>query len=224
MALKKPFFLPRQVAFDTAVVSPGAKLYFYQTGTTTDQSVYQTAAHDASAHAQPVVADASGEFAPIYLDPEASFDYRARLTDSDDVVIWTVDSIPRYSENFESGNYTVTYGGFSSDPAGSTANWYRQGNIVNLVLPAGAGTSNSTLFTMSGMPTEIRPTTQQYAHFPYAQDNSTHLTGGASATIATTGVISFAPADAAYSTTGWTTSNSKGILAYASCFYRLRDT
>lgn len=224
MALKKPFFMPRLVAFDTGVVSPGAKLYFYQTGTTTDQSVYQTAAHDASAHAQPVVADASGEFAPIYLDPEAGFDYTVTLKDSDDVEIWTVNAIPRYTENFETGNYTGSWAGFSADPSNVGATWYRQGNIVNLILPIGTGTSNATTMSFSGMDSEIRPTTQQYVYFPYAEDNSAHLVSGAVGVINTSGTVSFAPGDAAFDTSGWTSSGTKGILGFGSCFYRLRDT
>ena len=59
----------------------GAKWYFYQTGTTTPQSVYTTAALDTT-HANPVVADAAGKFANIYFD--SSLEYRGVLKTSDD--------------------------------------------------------------------------------------------------------------------------------------------
>ncbi len=58
---------------------PGAKLYFRQSGTSTPQNVYTDAALQV-AHQNPVVADAEGVFAPIYLDPSLS-DYRYILTD-----------------------------------------------------------------------------------------------------------------------------------------------
>ncbi len=69
----------------------GAKWYFYQTGTTTPQSVYTTAALDTT-HANPVVADAAGKFANIYFD--ASLSYRGVLKSSDDATtIYDIDPI-----------------------------------------------------------------------------------------------------------------------------------
>lgn len=53
-------------------LASGDKLYFYTTGTLTPASVYTTS--DLSvAHANPVVADATGAFAPIYLDPAVTY-------------------------------------------------------------------------------------------------------------------------------------------------------
>lgn len=80
------FYLPKVVSL------PGSKLYFYQTGTTTPQSVY-TDADLQVAHSNPVVADASGVFAPIYLDPTLP-DYRVSHYTSADVLIYTADDIP----------------------------------------------------------------------------------------------------------------------------------
>lgn len=69
----------------------GAKWYFYQTGTTTPQSVYTTAALS-TPHANPVVADAAGKFANIYFD--ASLTYRGVLKSSDDATtIYDIDPI-----------------------------------------------------------------------------------------------------------------------------------
>lgn len=61
-------------------VLSGAKWYFYATGTTTPQSVYTTSDLDVP-HANPVVADSGGKFAPIYLD--GSLTYRGVLKSSD---------------------------------------------------------------------------------------------------------------------------------------------
>lgn len=62
---------------------PGAKLTFTQTGTSTPQNVYQDLALTVP-HANPVVANGAGVFAPIYLDPSLP-SYRVLLTDSSNV-------------------------------------------------------------------------------------------------------------------------------------------
>jgi hypothetical protein len=58
------------------LILSGAKWYFYVSGTTTPASVYTTSGLTV-AHANPVVANSGGSFAPIYLDPAVS--YRAVL-------------------------------------------------------------------------------------------------------------------------------------------------
>jgi len=68
----------------------GAKLYFYQSGTTTAISVYQDAAK-ATPHASPVVADTTGTFAEIFIDTDP---YKYLLTTSAGVNIETVDAVP----------------------------------------------------------------------------------------------------------------------------------
>lgn len=87
------FNLPKAVPLSTAGdLIPGAKLYFYQTGTTTPQNVY-TDIGLSVAHSSPVEADASGVFAPIYLDHTLP-NYRVKLTDSAGTQIWQLDDIP----------------------------------------------------------------------------------------------------------------------------------
>src|SRR5690242_2643779 len=66
----------------------GAKWYFYTTGTTTPAAVYTTSALT-TPHANPVVADSSGMFADIYLDPSVT--YRAILKTSSGTVIKDTD-------------------------------------------------------------------------------------------------------------------------------------
>lgn len=69
----------------------GAKWFFYQTGTTTPQSVYTTSALSV-AHASPVVADAGGKFAPIYFN--AALAYRGVLKTADEATtIYDIDPI-----------------------------------------------------------------------------------------------------------------------------------
>ena len=80
------FYLPRAQSL------PGAKLTFTISGTTTPQNTYQDV-DLTTPHANPVVADASGYFAPIYLDPSLP-NYRMKLTTSADVLIVQYDDIP----------------------------------------------------------------------------------------------------------------------------------
>lgn len=66
----------------------GAGWHFYLTGTTTPAAVYTTAART-TAHSNPVVADAGGKFASIYLDPAVG--YRAVLKTSGGSTVYDID-------------------------------------------------------------------------------------------------------------------------------------
>jgi len=86
------FQFPKSIAWDAGSVEGGAKLTFTATGTTTAQNTFTDLALTV-AHANPVVADSEGVFAPIYLDPTLP-DYRLKYTDSADVLIYQVDDVP----------------------------------------------------------------------------------------------------------------------------------
>jgi hypothetical protein len=74
-------------------VRANAKLYFYQTGTTTLQNTYADAALSA-VNTNPVVADSNGLFPAIYLDdPPTVVAYKGVLKTSADVTVWTADPI-----------------------------------------------------------------------------------------------------------------------------------
>lgn len=64
----------------------GAKLYFYAVGTTTELSIFSTEA--GTPLAQPVVADASGIFQPVFLNEKR---YKTLLTTSAGVTVQTVE-------------------------------------------------------------------------------------------------------------------------------------
>lgn len=85
------FTLPQAVRIDsTGAPYAGAKIHFYLTGTTTDTNTYTDSART-TPHANPVVAGADGQFAPIYLAPTIT--YRAYIVQSDDTLIKDVDPI-----------------------------------------------------------------------------------------------------------------------------------
>ena len=67
----------------------GAKLYFYEAGTTTPADTYSDGALT-SVNANPVIADGNGRFGAIYLQ---AIDYKAILKDASDVTIWTRDPV-----------------------------------------------------------------------------------------------------------------------------------
>lgn len=93
------FVFPNQIAFLGSVVVPGAKLTFTATGTTTPQNTY-TDIGLTVASSNPVVADANGVFAPIYLDPSLPA-YRVKLTTSADVLVKQVDNVPSGESTFQ---------------------------------------------------------------------------------------------------------------------------
>ena len=81
-----PWYVPVSGAGTTY---PGAKLYFYETGTTTPKDTFSDPDLDPShLHANPVVADADGQFPPIYLE---AGEYKAVLKTSADATLDTVD-------------------------------------------------------------------------------------------------------------------------------------
>lgn len=109
---------------------PGAKLYFYESGSSTPKAVYQDK-FGITPHTNPVVADSSGSFAPIFLDGL----YRVTLTDSSDVVQagYPVDNIGNDSDNAVFGPWSETYSYAINDIVyGSDNNWYKSITASNL--------------------------------------------------------------------------------------------
>lgn len=83
------FQLPPQHPLSAAGrVLPGAKAYFYLTGTSTPADTYEDFDLETE-HENPVEADAGGRFPAIYLDPEVT--YKVTITDANDVLLYTID-------------------------------------------------------------------------------------------------------------------------------------
>jgi hypothetical protein len=74
------------------------------------------------------------------------------------------------------GTFTMGVTGFTTSPTG-TASYTRIGDKVALVIPAISGTSNSTGFTLTGIPAAIRPTTATMVGGLYYVDNGTTCYG-----------------------------------------------
>lgn len=87
------FTLPRQVPLSSGGgLLAGAKLYFSATGSSTAQNTYSDIGLTV-ANANPVIADGSGVFGKIYLDPTLP-SYRVILKTSADVTLATDDDVP----------------------------------------------------------------------------------------------------------------------------------
>lgn len=89
----------------------GAKLYFYETGTTTPLATYSDEALT-SANANPVVADSYGWFGEIYLKTDQA--YRVKLTTSAGVTQWTLDGI--YAAQLTSSAFQTRIKQIASNP------------------------------------------------------------------------------------------------------------
>jgi hypothetical protein len=91
------FVLPRQVALDDdANPLSGALAYFYQTGTTTLQAVYSDRACT-TPHSNPLEADTAGRFPKAYYNPNASANYRVRITTASGTQLYQEDDIDRFT-------------------------------------------------------------------------------------------------------------------------------
>lgn len=89
--------LARQSPLNGGTTVAGAQLFVYDAGGTTKRAIYTTSAL-AVQHSNPVVADANGRLAAIWLDP-AGGSYKLVLATSGDTdppasPIWTDDNIP----------------------------------------------------------------------------------------------------------------------------------
>ena len=108
------FFIPGAFAIDgSGVPRAGAKLFAYEAGTLTAQDTYSDSALSVP-HSNPVIADSSGQFAPIYLSNTA---YRFILKDSNNVQLRDYDNVNApllglfgSSHQTKSGNYTAVAG------------------------------------------------------------------------------------------------------------------
>ena len=184
----------------------GAKLYFFQAGTTTPITTYTTAALSV-AQDHPVVADSDGVFAAIYLNQESNATYRLQLKTSADVLKYDIDNIAT-DPIVTSGSYTGTFTGCTTTPA-VTIRYAICGKIVSLHVTGDVATSNTTAFTITGAPAIIRPTTENVAYQTvYAfTNNGTVEYGTVGVKMLAAGTLAFARNN---STTGFTNSGSKG--------------
>jgi hypothetical protein len=114
--------------------SDGAKLYFYEAGTTTLKTVY-TDAGETVASSNPVIADASGRFAPVFV----SGAYKAVLKDKNDVTIWTEDNLQTATGSTRYlGEFNSSTNGGDYPSSGQTGDMYKVSAAFTLNAASGA--------------------------------------------------------------------------------------
>ena len=126
---------------------------------------------------------------------------------------------------FDSGTFTPTYTGFSSNPT-MTCQWRRAGNIVALtfaVSGTGTGTSNTTGFTLGNLPASITPNTTQnvLVDSTVMSDNGSGLAATAKVDVLLTATSSSMTFRLNNSLAGWTASSTKGFLGPVTITYAI---
>jgi hypothetical protein len=129
------FQVPWASAFGQHVTAnAGAKLYFFEVGTTTPKTTYQDA-DETTPHANPVVADANGVFAPIYFTGP----YKIRMDDADDVVINTADNvIPTTDAAVLVGDFDSSTNSSNYPASGSKGQMYKVSTGFTLAAASGS--------------------------------------------------------------------------------------
>jgi len=112
---------------------------------------------------------------------------------------------------YETGSFTMTGVGFDASTT-VTAYYTRIGDLVNISMPLDlSGTSNAVTFTITGMPSNIRPkTSTKYIAVLWASDNANNI-DTARALIDTGGVITMFTNAGASSNTAWTATGTKRL-------------
>ncbi len=127
-----------------------------------------------------------------------------------------------------SGSFTVTWVGFSAAPTAVTAYYVRSGNIVTISFGSFGsglntyGTSNSTAFQATGVPSQLWPTNVNYpVYVPCLglMDNGTTSVNVGTAVVGNTGTITFNK-DNTLAT--WTASGNKGFSYATSIVYPIK--
>ena len=133
-----------------------------------------------------------------------------------------IQELAKWIKN-ETGIFTPTFTGFSSDPSTPICVWQRYGQIVQLEFVFTTGTSNATSFIITNLPTVITPKVNVIQPISGLHDNTADI-ANAQVEISSGGTIAF------YSDgheTGWTAAGAKGFsssdTSEKSVIYLLRN-
>lgn len=206
---------------DSGVPVNAGKLYAYRTGTTTAQDTYSDSTLS-TPNANPIELNSAGRSTTaIYGNPASGYDYRLRLSTSADAQIWQYDDIVvdgADTATFSEGSFTGTLTGMSSTTTGTisyriVSNSAGTGKLCFLYNATGSnisGTSNTTAMTMTGLPAACTPAAATYVDTTVI-DNGTSVAGAAQ--ISASGTTITFSTDAAFSSTGFTNTGTKGLVS-----------
>jgi len=118
---------------------------------------------------------------------------------------------------YDEATFTVTGTGFVANPTG-TARYIKIGNIVVVFIPQLTGTSNTTTFTLTGIPAAIQAS-RTIGNFPIRYtDNSVASTTPGLLVIPSGGTWNLYTN---WNAAGWTASNTKTLEPVCCCYHVL---
>ena len=100
-----------------------------------------------------------------------------------------IQELAKWIKN-ETGIFTPTFNGFSTDPSTPICVYHRYGQIVQLEFVFTTGTSDATLFTITNLPTVIIPKVNVIQPISGLVDNNVNLVN-AQVEISSGGVVAF---------------------------------
>lgn len=106
----------------------------------------------------------------------------------------------------QTGSFTPVFQGFSSDPSGSDTTYTIHGKLVSVRINHGTGTSDDTGFSMTNIPTAIRPSTSIMCPLNNLTDNG--VQGWGNVFVDSAGSFNFYFEGTAST---WTASGTKGF-------------
>jgi hypothetical protein len=122
---------------------------------------------------------------------------------------------PVTGANITSGTFTATLTGMTTTVT-ATATYTIAGNIAVISIPTTTGTSNSTSFTITGLPSALQPATQNQIVTTLFESGSVGALGGAQLTPGSSVITCFAGqvsgATIGFISTGWSASGTKGVI------------
>lgn len=154
------FSQPWQQVFDSSGNTlAGAKLYFYTAGTSNLKNVFADVGLGVPL-SNPVVANGSGRFVPIYMDDDP---YKIALYDANDVLLWTADNVVVQPIDSDVASVTdavkqvVSSAGYNSEqfnPNNFPMAIFKYANSGNWYYETGA---EANTYILTGLDTYTRP-------------------------------------------------------------------
>lgn len=154
------FSQPWQQVFDcSGNTLAGAKLYFYTAGTSNLKNVFADVGLGVPL-TNPVIANGSGRFVPIYMDDEP---YKIALYDADDNLLWTADNVVVQPVDADVASITdavkqvVSTAGYNAeqfDPNTFPMAVFKYANSANWYTETG---TDDNAYILTGLDTYTRP-------------------------------------------------------------------
>lgn len=212
-----------QLTQDDDVKATGTESALYRVKGTAPEYIFQETDASANNTRWRVRVDAEQMVVSVGNDAESSWvdavkiDRTANVVDTINLLATAVQSNGVSLAANSSGTFTPTWGGFSAPPTGDIAYNLIAGKLVLLSFPVGnTGTSNSTGFSLTSLPSAIRPSTDSNPRLALMVVDNAVYSVGAVGFGTPAGKLVFYKG---VSDTGWTASGTKGLPPLAVLMY-----